>query len=170
MTNPPAPRLAIRPEAPGDIDAIHALTTAAFDRPDEAELVDALRASGDGIEGLSFVGVLAGEIVAHAMLSRCFVGEVLGVCLAPCSVCPEHQRTGVGTAVIDALLTEAARSGEAFAVVLGHAEYYPRFGFTPAYGYGITLHVDVPDEALMAMPLAGEVPAGPLAFAPEFGV
>ncbi|WP_432789855.1 hypothetical protein QYM46_16615 [Brevibacterium sp. K11IcPPYGO002] len=83
---------------------------------------------------------------------------------------PEHQRTGVGTAVIEALLAEAARRGEAFAVVLGHAEYYPRFRFTPASGFGITLHVEVPYEALMAMPLAGEVPAGALAFAPEFGV
>lgn len=104
------------------------------------------------------------------MLSRCFVAEAPGVCLAPCSVWTERQRTGAGTAVIEALLAEAARRGEAFAVVLGHAEYYPRFGFTPASGFGITLHVDVPDEALMAMPLAGEVPAGALAFAPEFGV
>ncbi|WP_228278306.1 GNAT family N-acetyltransferase [Brevibacterium limosum] len=170
MTNPPAPQFAVRPEASRDSDAIRSLTTAAFDRIDEAEIVDALRASGSGIEGLSFVGVLDGEIIAHAMLSRCFVGEVLGVCLAPCSVWPDHQRTGAGTAVIEALLTEAARSGEAFAVVLGHPEYYPRFGFTPASGFGITLYVDVPDEALMAMPLAGEVPAGPLAFAPELGV
>ena len=170
MTNPPAPQFAIRAETPGDIDAIHALTAAAFGQVDEAEIVDALRASGNGFEELSFVGVLDGEVIAHAMLSRCFVGEVPGVCLAPCSVQPEHQRTGVGTAVIEALLTEASHRGEAFAVVLGHPEYYPRFGFTPASGFGITLHVDVPDEALMAMPLAGEVPAGVLAFAPEFGV
>ena len=170
VTNPPASQFTVRPETPGDIDAIHALTAAAFGQVDEAELVDALRASGNGIEGLSFVGVLDGEVIAHAMLSRCFVGEVPGVCLAPCSVWPEQQRTGAGTGVIEALLTEAARRGEGFAVVLGHAEYYPRFGFTPASGFGITLHVDVPDEALMAMPLAGEVPAGALAFAPEFGV
>lgn len=170
VTNPPAPQFTVRPEASGDIDAIHALTAAAFGQGDEAELVDALRASGSGIEGLSFVGVLDGEVIAHAMLSRCFVAEAPGVCLAPCSVWTERQRTGAGTAVIEALLAEAARRGEAFAVVLGHAEYYPRFGFTPASGFGITLHVDVPDEALMAMPLAGEVPAGALAFAPEFGV
>ncbi|WP_025777636.1 GNAT family N-acetyltransferase [Brevibacterium sp. VCM10] len=170
MTNPPAPQFSVRAEARGDTDAIHALTAAAFGQVDEAELVDALRASGNGLEGLSFVGVLDGEVIAHAMLSRCFVGDVPGVCLAPCSVWPEHQCTGVGTAVIEALLAEAARRGEAFAVVLGHAEYYPRFGFTPASGFGITLHVEVPDEALMAMSLAGEVPAGALAFAPEFGV
>ena len=170
VTNPPAPQFTIRPEASGDIDAIHALTAAAFGQVDEAELVDALRASGNGNEGLSFVGVLDSEVIAQAMLSRCFVGEVPGVCLAPCSVWPEQQRTGAGTAVIEALLTEAARRGEGFAVVLGHAEYYPRFGFTPASGFGITLYVDVPDEALMAMPLAGEVPAGALVFAPEFGV
>ncbi len=170
VTNPPAPQFSVRAEARGDTDAIHALTAAAFGQVDEAELVDALRASGNGLEGLSFVGVLDGEVIAHAMLSRCFVGDVPGVCLAPCSVWPEHQCTGVGTAVIEALLAEAARRGEAFAVVLGHAEYYPRFGFTPASGFGITLHVEVPDEALMAMSLAGEVPAGALAFAPEFGV
>ncbi|WP_227492606.1 GNAT family N-acetyltransferase [Brevibacterium sp. CFH 10365] len=170
MTNPPAPQLTVRPETSGDIDAIRVLTTAAFDRTDEAEIVDALRTSGNGLEGLSFVGVLDSEVIAHAMLSRCFVGGVPGVCLAPCSVWPKRQRTGAGTAVIEALLAEAARRGEAFAVVLGHADYYPRFGFTPASGFGITLHVDVPEEALMAMPLAGKVPAGGLAFAPEFGV
>lgn len=170
MTTPSAPELTLRPEAAGDIDAIRALTTAAFDRPDEAEIVDSLRASGNGLDGLSFVGLRDGEIIAHAMLSRCFVGEAPGVCLAPCSVAPEFQRSGSGTAVIEALLTEARSRGEAFAVVLGHPEYYPRFGFTPASGFGITLHVEVPDEALMAMPLAGDVPAGPLAFAPEFGV
>ncbi|UVI35611.1 GNAT family N-acetyltransferase [Brevibacterium spongiae] len=170
MTIPPAPALTIRPENSGDINAIRALTTAAFDRPDEAGTVDALRESDSGIEGLSFVGVLDGEVIAHAMLSRCFAGEAPGVCLAPCSVLPKHQRTGAGTAVIEALLAEATRCGEAFAVVLGHPEYYPRFGFTPASGYGITLHIDVPDEALMAMPLAGEAPAGALVFAPEFGV
>nr|WP_172171686.1 N-acetyltransferase [Brevibacterium sp. CT2-23B] len=170
VTNPPVPQFTVRPETSGDFDAIHALTAAAFGQVDEAELVDALRGSGNGVEGLSFVGVLEGEVIAHAMLSRCFVGEAPGVCLAPCSVWPERQRTGAGTAVIEALLAEAARRGEAFAVVLGHPEYYPRFGFTPASGFGITLHVDVPDEALMAMPLGGEVPAGALAFAPEFGV
>ncbi|MCU4296128.1 N-acetyltransferase [Brevibacterium permense] len=170
MTNPPAPQFTVRPETPGDIEVIHQLTASAFGQVDEAELVDALRASGNRIDGLSFVGVLDGEVIAHAMLSRCFVGEVSGACLAPCSVWPDHQRTGAGTAVIEALLAEAARRGEAFAVVLGHAEYYPRFGFTPASGFGINLHVDVPDDALMAMPLAGEVPAGALAFAPEFGV
>lgn len=170
MTTSFEPDLIIRPEAPGDIDAIRALTTAAFDRPDEAEVVDALRESGSGIEGLSFVGLLGRVVVAHAMLSRCFVGDVSGVCLAPCSVLPDHQRSGSGTAVIEALLSEATRRGEDFAVVLGHPDYYPRFGFTAASGFGITLHVDVPDEALMAMPLAGDVPAGPLAFADEFGV
>lgn len=170
VTTPPAPELTIRPETSGDIDAICVLTTAAFERTDEAEIVDALRGSDSGIEGLSFVGLLDGEVIAHAMLSRCFVDDRPGVCLAPCSVSPDRQRGGTGTVVIEALLAEAARRGEAFAVVLGHPEYYPRFGFTPASGYGITLHVDVPDEALMAMPLAGDVPAGPLAFAPEFGV
>ncbi|MDK8434307.1 MULTISPECIES: N-acetyltransferase [unclassified Brevibacterium] len=170
MTTPSAPELTLRPEAAGDIGAIRALTTAAFDQPAEAEIVDALRESGNGIEGLSIVGIRDGEIIAHAMLSRCFVGDAPGVCLAPCSVSPDRQRGGTGSLVIEALLAEAARRGEDFAVVLGHPEYYPRFGFTPASGYGVTLHVDVPDEALMAMPLAGDVPDGSLAFAPEFGV
>ena|SRR5699024_2749576 len=170
VTTPAVLDLIVRPEEPGDLDAIRAVTTAAFGRVEEAEIVDALRRSGSGIAGLSFVGALDGEVIAHALLSRCFVGDAPGVCLAPCSVLPDHQRAGAGTAVIDALLVEAGRSGEVFAVVLGHAEYYPRFGFSPASGFGITLHVEVPDEALLARPLAGEVPAGPLAFAPEFGV
>lgn len=162
----------VRPEAPSDISAIRSVTDSAFDRPDESAIVDALRVSDSWLD-LSYVAVdesRSSAVIAHAMLTRCRVGDAAGVCLAPCSVLPSHQRSGVGGAVIEALLAEAARRDEDFAVVLGHPVYYPRFGFLPASTFGISLHVDVPDEALMAMPLAGEVPAGALRFAPEFGV
>lgn len=167
-----SPELIVRPETAVDLTSIHRITAAAFDRVDEADLVDALRAS-ESWTGLSFVAEAAGatgDIIAHALLTRCFVGEVPGLCLAPCSVAPARQRTGAGTAVIEELLAEAARRGEAFAIVLGHPDYYPRFGFARASGFGITLDVEVPDDALMAVPLAGAVPAGSLRFAPEFGV
>lgn len=88
------------------------------------------------------------------------------------SVRPDHQRTGAGTAAIRAVLAEAARRGEAHVTVLGHPEYYPRFGFSRASAHGIGLPIEVPDEALMALTLdpARPLPAGTIRYAAPFGI
>ncbi|MEV7284355.1 N-acetyltransferase [Streptomyces sp. NPDC093252] len=162
-----------RPETPDDIPVIRDVVRAAFGRAEEAELVDALRADPSWIDGLSLVSTDAdGRVVGHALLTRCHIGEIPALCLAPCSVLPEYQRGGAGSAAIRAALRAAAERGERFVTVLGHPEYYPRFGFTRASAHGIGITLDVPDEALMALSLVpgDALPGGTIRYAAPFGI
>ncbi len=161
-----------RPEAAGDIAAVREINVAAFDRPDEADLVEALRADPAWIDGLSMLAVTPdGTPVAHALLTRCHIGDVPALCLGPCAVLPAHQRTGAGAAAIRAGLAAARERGEQFVVVLGHPDYYPRLGFAQASTAGIRLSIEVPDEALMALSLgAAPLPAGLVRYAAPFGI
>ncbi|TDT42355.1 putative N-acetyltransferase YhbS [Streptomyces sp. BK208] len=163
-----------RTETGADVPAVRALVRAAFPTPEEAALVDALRADPTAwIDGLSLVAVDASDRpVGHALLTRCHIGDSPALCLAPVAVRPEHQNSGAGTAAVRAGLRAAERLGEHHVVVLGHPEYYPRFGFTRASAHGIGLTVDVPDEALMALTLdaAHPLPAGTVRYAAPFGI
>ncbi|CAM5441744.1 N-acetyltransferase OS=Streptomyces tendae OX=1932 GN=GUR47_05310 PE=4 SV=1 [Streptomyces tendae] len=163
-----------RAETGADVPVIRDIVRAAFPTPEEAALVDALRADpGAWIEGLSLVAVDdADRPAGHALLTRCHIGDSPALCLAPVAVRPEHQRSGAGTAAVRAALAAAGRLGERHVVVLGHPEYYPRFGFGRACAYGIGLSSDVPDEALMALTLdaAHPLPAGTVRYAAPFGI
>lgn len=84
---------------------------------------------------------------------------------------PGFQRTGAGSAAITAGLEAARSMRENIVVVLGHPTYYPRFGFGRASAHGITLSIEVPDEALMAMSLdGGPLPGGRVRYAAPFGI
>ncbi|WP_251096373.1 N-acetyltransferase [Streptomyces sp. Caat 7-52] len=163
-----------RAETSADIPAIRDISLAAFPTPAEADLVDALRADPTAwIEGLSLVAADAtGCLVGHALLTRCHIDTTPALCLAPCAVRPEQQRTGAGTAAVRAALSAARSLGEHHVVVLGHPAYYPRFGFTRASEHGIGLTIDVPDEALMVLSLdAGHpLPGGTVHYAAPFGI
>ncbi|MFJ8623026.1 GNAT family N-acetyltransferase [Kitasatospora sp. NPDC093550] len=162
-----------RAETGADVPTVRTVNTAAFGSPAEADLVDALRVDPAWIDGLSLVATDAHDRpVGHALLTRCHIGDVPALCLAPCAVLPEYQRTGAGSAAVRAALAAATELGERHVVVLGHPEYYPRFGFTRASAYGIGLSVEVPDEALMALALdAGHpLPAGTVRYAAPFGI
>lgn len=162
-----------RPETPLDRERIREVTLAAFDRVDEADLVDALRHDPAWIDGLSLVATTDDDtVVGHALLSRCHIDEVAALCLAPCSVLPRYQRTGAGTAAIVAALAAATAADESFVVVLGHPRYYPRFGFHRAADHGIHLAIDVPPEALMVRSLRPGAlpPAGLVRYAAPFGI
>ncbi|MEU5951088.1 N-acetyltransferase [Streptomyces sp. NPDC047525] len=162
-----------RAETSADIPAVHAINAAAFDTPAEADLVDALRADVAWIDGLSVVTTdQDGKLVGHALLTRCHIGETPALCLAPVAVLPEYQKTGAGSVAIRAALDAAKERGERFVTVLGHPEYYPRFGFSRASAYGIGISIDVPDEAMMALALdAGHpLPSGTVRYAAPFGI
>ncbi|MFG2292654.1 GNAT family N-acetyltransferase [Streptomyces sp. NPDC048603] len=162
-----------RPETPADTGAVRAVNLAAFGTPLEADLVDALRTDPSWLPGLSFVAEGPdGTVAAHALLTRCTVDGVPALALAPVAADPAVQRSGAGSAVVRALLEAARERGEALVLVLGHPEYYPRFGFVPASRYGIRAPFEVPDEALMALVLDGSaaVPAGTIAYPAPFGV
>lgn len=117
----------LRAERPEDAAAIRALVTAAFGRPDEADLVDALRAGGNLTH--SVVAEEKGEIVGHIALSR-LKSPANSLALAPVSVAPDRRGEGIGGALIRAAIARARDDGDALIFVLGDPAYYSRFSFT----------------------------------------
>ncbi|MEE1741562.1 bifunctional class I SAM-dependent methyltransferase/N-acetyltransferase [Streptomyces sp. BE147] len=174
VLRPVDPRRPARPERAADREAVHALHTAAFGTRAEADLVDALRAdAGAWLPGLSYVVEGPdGSLAAHALLTRCRVGDTPALALAPVAAAPAHQRRGAGGAAVRAVLDAARVRGEALVLVLGHPEYYPRFGFVPASRHGIRPGFEVPDEAMMALVLDESVPVpeGTIRYPAAFGV
>ncbi|MBF2050254.1 MAG: GNAT family N-acetyltransferase [Leptolyngbya sp. IPPAS B-1204] len=146
----------IRAERAEDISAVHKVNMAAFERENEADLVDRLRSVASTV---SFVAVEFEQIVGHIFYSPV---EIEGECadnlfilgLAPLAVLPEHQRQGIGASLIRHSVEECARLGCKAVVVLGHPEYYPKFGFVPAKEKGLRCEYAVPDEAFMVLELA----------------
>jgi len=145
-----------------DRAAVHAMLGRAFASDDEAELVDALYADDSYIPELDIVAEIDGEIAGHILLTRAYIEEPLpgmivrrtpAVLLAPLAVSPEFQDTGVGSRLVRAGLDNARMIGEKIALVLGHPEYYPRFGFVQAASFGIKAPHDVPSEAWMVLEL-----------------
>jgi predicted N-acetyltransferase YhbS/ubiquinone/menaquinone biosynthesis C-methylase UbiE len=174
VLRPADPRWRTRPETAADIPAVRAVNAAAFPTAEEAGLVDQLRQDGDAwLPGMSYVAEAAdGSVAAYALLTRCHVGDVPAVALAPVAVAPEHQRGGAGQAVVRAVLDVARIRQERLVLVLGHPGYYPRFGFEPASRYGIRPAFHVPDEAMLALVLDGSlgVPRGTIRYPVAFGV
>ena len=146
---------AIRPEIDTDIPTIRQIHLAAFDGPDEADLVDAL---GDGGHVLaSLVAEIDGQVVGHILFSRMHIetddGDIPAASLAPMAVLPDHQNRGIGSELVERGLEHCRDLGERIAVVLGHPDYYPRFGFRPE----LAADLDSPwtgSDAFMALELA----------------
>lgn len=134
---------------PAEHSAIRSVIEAAFGRPDEADLVDALRA--DDVVLTSLVAEIERRIVGHILFSRVWIDTVPAVALAPVAVFPEHQRQGIGAALISHGLDSVRIRGERIMLVLGHPEYYERFGF--AAQTARHLESPFPPEAFMAMEL-----------------
>jgi putative acetyltransferase len=150
----------VRPEAAPDHDDIRRVHELAFaPSPGEARLVDELRKAGDLVSELCLVAVEDGEVVGHIAYSRARVEsghEVLS--LAPMGVLPDSQRSGIGSALVRESLERAADTGFPLVTVLGHSEYYPRFGFEPAAPLGLVDPYGAPPEAWMAKRLPSYVP------------
>lgn len=146
----------VRRELPDDIDAIRAVTAAAFrsathsappvdasGEPGEATLVSWLRADAGWIPELSLVAVVGGTLVGHVVCTRAYVDDRPALGLGPVSVLPDQQHAGVGSALMHAVLGAADAMGEALVGLLGDPGYYGRFGFVPASTVGVT----APDPA-----------------------
>lgn len=151
----------IRPEQPGDIEAIRAVTAAAFrgaahsappvepgGDPGEATLVSRLRDDPGWIPELSLVATEDDAVIGHVVCTRANLNDqnnydrgVLG--LGPLSASPQRQRTGIGSALVQAVLAAADARGESLVALLGEPAYYGRFGFVPARDVGIA----APDES-----------------------
>jgi putative acetyltransferase len=158
-------------EEAGDAGAIRRVHEQAFGGPAEADLVDALRASESWLPELSLVAVEDGLVIGHVLFTRAALDSGFPVlALAPMGVTPDRQRAGVGTALLREGLRRAATTDFPLVVVVGHAGYYPRFGFEPARGLGLSPPFPVPDEAWMALRLPAHDPRarGRVVYPPAF--
>lgn len=142
----------IREELPGDVAAIRDLNKRAFGQDQEGNIVDALRSNAAVL--LSLVATLNGRVVGHIMYSPLSVGgEVTGAALGPMAVLPEYQRQGIGSRLVEAGNRKLKDTGCPFVIVVGHADYYPRFGFRAASTHGIRCQWEVPDNVFMLLVL-----------------
>jgi predicted N-acetyltransferase YhbS len=155
----------IRAARPDDHDAIVAVTDAAFEGQENA-----LRIVKEVEPEISIVYEKGDEIVGHTMLSRMRMGDLRPFQLSPVSVAPEHQGQGIGSALVREALRLADAQGEPFVVLLGHTDYYPRFGFEPAAPLGILGPRDYGDSWMLARLTAWDPSAnGTVEFPPAFG-
>lgn len=166
-------QLAIRLEVPADIPAIYQLHAAAFKSDAEARLVGALRTNGALL--LSLVAEADGELVGHIAFSAVVIdseaSSQVGVGLAPLAVAPMHQRQGVGGKLVEEGLRRLRSTGHRWCVVLGHAHYYPRYGFVLAKTYGIRWEKPVPDNIFFVQALTPgglDGVSGTARYRPEF--
>ena len=169
----------IREERPDDAAVVRSVIDAAFaPSEDEGRIVHALRTSDAWIPELALVAVDAdGSVVGQCVTS---IGELTGddgrrrgiLGLGPVSVAPARQGEGIGSALIDASIAQATDLGWPIIVLLGHATYYPRFGFESARDLGIAPQADWADEHWMARRLPGWTPAlrGTMRYPPAFGI
>ena len=145
---------AVRKERPEDVPAIRQVNERAFGQPLEADIVDKLRRTCEGL--LSLVATDGHRVIGHILFSPAtaeWPGSLVeGMGLAPMAVLPEYQRRGVGSLLVREGLTILRAASCPFVIVLGHPEYYPRFGFERASRYGLRSQWEgVPDEAFMIL-------------------
>jgi len=131
--------------------AISELNKLAFGQDQEGNIVDALRSNG--AVSLSLVATLDARVVGHVLYSPASVGEVTGAALGPMAVLPEYQRQGIGTKLVEAGNRKLKDIGCPFILVVGHAEYYPRFGFKAASTGGLRCEWEVPDDVFLVLVL-----------------
>lgn len=174
--------LIIRKEIPSDYDRVFELTTKAFEtmpfsEGNEDKLVVRLRNASAFIPELSLVAELGGQLVGHILFTPLVVDngqeQFQSLVLGPVSVLPEFQKQGIGSQLILAGHQKAKELGFQSVILIGHPEYYPRFGYKPASTWGIKTQIPLPsDDVFMAVELVeGGLSgvSGMVIFPPEFG-
>ena len=142
----------VRFEQPGDIEKIRNVHLEAFETEAEANLVDSLRNSG--IELISLVAEENKKVIGHILFSPVTIDEDINIMgLAPMAVLPVWQRKSVGAQLINMGLKACKKAGYGLVVLLGHPDYYPRFGFVPSVNFGIKSEYDGPPEVFMVKEL-----------------
>ncbi|MEM5518534.1 N-acetyltransferase [Henriciella sp. AS95] len=145
----------IRPARAEDADAIIALNDAAFGTPDESKIVAQLLADGDSLASL--VAHDDREILGHIQLFRILIdGDDIAAGLGPMSVTPERQKSGIGRGLIKLGMTMMEGQGRELVFVLGHPDYYPKYGFSP----GVAARYEAPwsGPAFMGIELSNTAP------------
>ncbi len=153
----------MREATSADREAVNAVESAAFGRPNEAALVERIAASAGAVPGLSLVAEAETELVGHVLFSHVEVLTANGpravLALGPVAVLPDRQGEGIGSLLIRAGLDAACETGAPLVVVLGSPAYYGRFGFVPALRMGLEPPADFPKTHFLALPLAAHDPS-----------
>jgi putative acetyltransferase len=172
----------VREQQSDDYEAIRRVYAEAFLRPGfrpppssgavplEVALFEALWEAGDVIPELSFTALTDGAVVGHVTASRASVAGAPVVAVGPIGVRPEHQGSGIGSALMRALLAAADAAGVPLIGLLGAPRYYGRFGFRPASELGVISPEPEWGDAFQALPLTAytESVAGRFEYAPAF--
>jgi len=145
----------VRYERAADHPAVFNINARAFGTPNEARLVEALREAAR--PQISLVALCDGRVRGHIFFSPVSVGSGSGAWeasgLAPMAVEPEWQHRGIGSALVRAGLAACRAIRRPVVFVLGHPEYYPRFGFRPAPPLGLRFRGPEFDPAFMVAEL-----------------
>jgi putative acetyltransferase len=143
----------IRPENPEDATRVRQVNELAFGQSAEADIVEELRqACADSLSLVAEDDVVVGHILFTPVVVETAERRVVGMGLAPMSVLPDRQRLGIGSQRVRRGLAILRERSCPFVVVLGHPEYYPRFGFEPASTHGLACQwAGIPDAAFMVL-------------------
>jgi predicted N-acetyltransferase YhbS len=167
-----------RREEPMDRDDVYRIHQDAFQRKDEAELVDKLRTNEQFDPKLSFVAIVNKKIVGHVLFTPILINSksYSTLALAPISISSEYQRQGIGSQLMEYAINEVKTQGFAAIIVLGHEHFYPRFGFLPAKKFRIRPSFPLENEncfmVLELKPQALKIDdqEGVVQYLPEFGI
>lgn len=149
--------IVVRQETPIDYPSVYNINIAAFKHGEEAKLVDRLRSSSTFIPELSLVACVDNNVVGYILFTKI---NIVGngdnresLALAPVSVLPEWQKRGIGSILINRGLELAKELGYKSVIVLGHEDYYPRFGFSPTNKWGIKPPFNIPEKLFFGLEL-----------------
>ncbi len=150
----------IRQEEKKDFSEIYEMVTSSFKTAEhsdgnEQDLVVKIRENDEYIKELSLVAVIDNKIVGHIMFTKVKLGDRIELALAPLSIDPDHQRQGIGMALMNEGHKIAKDLGYEFSIVLGSDKYYPKVGYKQASEFGISAPFDVPSNYFMALNLKG---------------
>ena len=146
----------IRQETPHDFKSIYNINHLAFEQEGESQLIEKIRKGDTFIPELSLVAEQDGKIIGHILFSKInIIGEQTypSLALAPMSVHPDFQNKGIGSELVTIGLQIAKKLNFEHVIVLGHKDYYPKFGFQKASTWNIRCPFEVPDDHFMAIEL-----------------
>ncbi len=146
----------VRQEQPEDKEGIFELNALAFGQEDEGQIVDKIRTGENYIPELSLVLAHEDKIMGHILFSKAKIKgeqEHETLVLAPMAITPTFQKRGMGSLLLREGLRTAEKMGFESIFVLGHPEYYPKFGFKKASDWNIKCPFEAPDNAFMAIEL-----------------
>jgi len=170
--------LEFRREENSDRNEVYRIHQDAFQRDDEAQLVEKLRNNNQFNPNLSFVALIDKKIVGHILFTPVQISSksISSLALAPISILSEYQRQGIGSQLIEYAINQLKSQDFSSIIVLGHEHFYPRFGFLPAKKYQIRAPIPLEnDNCFMVLELKPQAfplddKEGIVQYLPEFGL